>query len=110
MVNIIKEVQYSVDPADISITAKYDPSTGTLNITFNINHNKAFSARYYFNPTSNIDDFHEMIKYTCESLFKNTTEYEFEEMLSPSELMKGKNIHRRIKTVYTKSGKTLWGA
>jgi len=108
MVNIVKEVSYVADPHDISITAQYKASERSLNIAFKIDSKKAFTARYYFDPTNNIEDFHMMVKHTCDSLFKNMSEYEFEEMLNAEELMKGKNVHRRIKTVYTKGGKRLW--
>lgn len=110
MVNVIKEVDYVGRPGDLSINARYEPKDRELIITFNINFKKAFSASYYFDPTGNIEEFHIMIIYACDSLFKSITESEFEDLLPASELMKGKNIHRRLKAVYTKGGKQLWTA
>jgi len=100
---------YVCDPNNITITAESIPTNSKgIKVTFLLNNKEVFHMSHTLKTYAPIDDdVHEHVARCC-NFIKGTSEDYIQDRFDEDEIMGALNIHRFLKIVRTRSGKTVW--
>lgn len=103
----IRFINYVCQPNYMIIEAKHEITTGYLNIVAKVNNKPGLHGQYHFNPTTNKEDYHILVKHFCDAI-QLFSEDEIQDYAQEDEVMAALNLYRYLKKVQTKSGTVIW--